>query len=63
MFVGFIGSTAAPPELLTLDEGLAAWAQGLGLSPRESPEDDYLLNLASQYEAEQYEDSYSLMSE
>ncbi|XP_017562238.1 gamma-tubulin complex component 6 [Pygocentrus nattereri] len=55
------GSTAAPPELLTLDEGLAAWAQGLGLSPGESPEDDYLLKLASQYEAEQYEDSYSLM--
>uniref|UniRef100_A0AAR2L5F6 Gamma-tubulin complex component 6 n=1 Tax=Pygocentrus nattereri TaxID=42514 RepID=A0AAR2L5F6_PYGNA len=51
----------APPELLTLDEGLAAWAQGLGLSPGESPEDDYLLKLASQYEAEQYEDSYSLM--
>uniref|UniRef100_A0AAR2IUI0 Gamma-tubulin complex component 6 n=2 Tax=Pygocentrus nattereri TaxID=42514 RepID=A0AAR2IUI0_PYGNA len=61
IFMGFIGSTAAPPELLTLDEGLAAWAQGLGLSPGESPEDDYLLKLASQYEAEQYEDSYSLM--
>uniref|UniRef100_A0A3B4DCJ7 Gamma-tubulin complex component 6 n=1 Tax=Pygocentrus nattereri TaxID=42514 RepID=A0A3B4DCJ7_PYGNA len=58
IFMGFIGSTAAPPELLTLDEGLAAWAQGLGLSPGESPEDDYLLKLASQYEAEQYEDSY-----
>ncbi|XP_049330328.1 gamma-tubulin complex component 6 isoform X1 [Astyanax mexicanus] len=56
------GSTAGPPtQLLSLDEGLAAWAQGLGLSPGESPEDDYLLNLASQYQAEQYEDSYSLM--
>ncbi|XP_072528471.1 gamma-tubulin complex component 6 isoform X2 [Salminus brasiliensis] len=56
------GSIAGPPtQLLTLDEGLAAWAQGLGLSPGESPEDDYLLNLASQYQAEQYEDSYSLM--
>ncbi|KAI4886263.1 hypothetical protein NFI96_016349 [Prochilodus magdalenae] len=56
------GFMAAPPtKLFTLDEGLAAWAQGLGLSPGESPEDDYLLNLASQYEAEQYEDSYSLM--
>uniref|UniRef100_A0A8B9RHP7 Gamma-tubulin complex component 6 n=1 Tax=Astyanax mexicanus TaxID=7994 RepID=A0A8B9RHP7_ASTMX len=60
----FAGSTAGPPtQLLSLDEGLAAWAQGLGLSPGESPEDDYLLNLASQYQAEQYEDSYSLMSE
>lgn len=45
-----------------LDEGLTAWAQGLGLSPGESPEDDYLLSLASQYEVEHYQDTYSLMS-
>ncbi|XP_062402552.1 gamma-tubulin complex component 6 [Sardina pilchardus] len=45
-----------------LDEGLTAWAQGLGLSPGESPEDDYLLSLASQYEVEQYEDTYNLMT-
>lgn len=43
-----------------LDEGLTAWAQGLGLSPGESPEDDYLLTLASQYEVEQYQDTYNL---
>ncbi|XP_062860218.1 gamma-tubulin complex component 6, partial [Trichomycterus rosablanca] len=43
----------------TLGESLAAWAQGLRLSPSERPEDDYLLKLASQYHAEQYEDSFS----
>ena len=46
-----------------LDEGLTAWAQGLGLSPGESPEDDYLLSLASQYEVEQYQDTYNIISE
>ncbi|KAG5274162.1 hypothetical protein AALO_G00159870 [Alosa alosa] len=45
-----------------LDEGLTAWAQGLGLSPGESPEDHYLLSLASQYQVEQYEDTYNLMT-
>ncbi|XP_012692792.2 gamma-tubulin complex component 6 isoform X1 [Clupea harengus] len=45
-----------------LDEGLTAWAQGLGLSPGESPEDDYLLSLASQYEVEQYQDTYNIMT-
>ncbi|KAK2834571.1 hypothetical protein Q7C36_015272 [Tachysurus vachellii] len=55
-------ATAAPQtQLLTLSEGLSAWAQGLGLSPSERPEDDYLLRLASQYHAEQYEDSYRQM--
>ncbi|MCJ8736177.1 hypothetical protein PDJAM_G00255920 [Pangasius djambal] len=55
-------ATAAPQtQPLTLVEGLAAWAQGLGLSPSERPEDDYLLKLASQYHAEQYEDSYRQM--
>lgn len=49
--------------MLPVSEGLAAWAQGLGLSPSERPEDDYLLKLASQYHAEQYEDSYGQMSE
>ncbi|RXN05276.1 gamma-tubulin complex component 6 [Labeo rohita] len=54
---------AAPPsELFSLDEGLSAWALGLGLSPKESPEDRYLLSLASQYQVEQYQDSYGLMS-
>uniref|UniRef100_A0A4W4GMA5 Gamma-tubulin complex component 6 n=1 Tax=Electrophorus electricus TaxID=8005 RepID=A0A4W4GMA5_ELEEL len=55
--------TGPPTSLLGLNTGLAAWARGLGLSPRDSPEDDYLLRLASQYQAEHYEDSYMLMSE
>ncbi|XP_050955055.1 gamma-tubulin complex component 6 isoform X2 [Labeo rohita] len=53
---------APPSELFSLDEGLSAWALGLGLSPKESPEDRYLLSLASQYQVEQYQDSYGLMS-
>uniref|UniRef100_A0A8C2BER6 Gamma-tubulin complex component 6 n=1 Tax=Cyprinus carpio TaxID=7962 RepID=A0A8C2BER6_CYPCA len=54
---------AAPPsELFSLDEGLSAWALGLGLSPKESPEDRYLLSLALQYQVEQYQDSYGLMT-
>ncbi|XP_052400325.1 gamma-tubulin complex component 6-like isoform X11 [Carassius gibelio] len=54
---------AAPPsELFSLDQGLSAWALGLGLSPKESPEDRYLLSLASQYQVEQYQDSYGLMT-
>uniref|UniRef100_A0A673IV15 Gamma tubulin complex component C-terminal domain-containing protein n=1 Tax=Sinocyclocheilus rhinocerous TaxID=307959 RepID=A0A673IV15_9TELE len=52
-----------PSELFSLDEGLSAWALGLGLSPKESPEDRYLLSLALQYQVEQYQDSYGLMSE
>ncbi|GAA6075491.1 gamma-tubulin complex component 6 isoform X3 [Tachysurus ichikawai] len=54
-------TTAPQTQLLTLSEGLSVWAQGLGLSPSERPEDDYLLRLASQYHAEQYEDSYRQM--
>uniref|UniRef100_A0A9J7X0U0 Gamma-tubulin complex component 6 n=1 Tax=Cyprinus carpio carpio TaxID=630221 RepID=A0A9J7X0U0_CYPCA len=48
--------------LFSLDEGLSAWALGLGLSPKESPEDRYLLSLALQYQVEQYQDSYGLMT-
>ncbi|XP_073687623.1 gamma-tubulin complex component 6 [Garra rufa] len=55
-------SQAPPSELFSLDEGLSAWALGLGLSPKESPEDRYLLSLASQYQVEQYQDSYGLMT-
>ncbi|KTG40902.1 hypothetical protein cypCar_00040111, partial [Cyprinus carpio] len=54
---------APPSELFSLDEGLSAWALGLGLSPKGSPEDRYLLSLASQYQVEQYQDSYGLMSD
>ncbi|XDV53386.1 hypothetical protein PO909_021899 [Leuciscus waleckii] len=55
--------TQAPPsELFSLDEGLSAWALGLGLSPKKSPEDRYLLSLASQYQVEQYQDSYGLLT-
>ncbi|XP_016107118.1 gamma-tubulin complex component 6 [Sinocyclocheilus grahami] len=53
---------APPSELFSLDEGLSAWALGLGLSPKESPEDRYLLSLALQYQVEQYQDSYGLMT-
>ncbi|XP_059402745.1 gamma-tubulin complex component 6 isoform X2 [Carassius carassius] len=53
---------APPSELFSLDQGLSAWALGLGLSPKESPEDRYLLSLASQYQVEQYQDSYGLMT-
>ncbi|TRY78986.1 hypothetical protein DNTS_005259 [Danionella cerebrum] len=53
---------APPSGGLSLDENLYAWAQGLGLTPRESPEDHYLLSLASQYQLEPYQDSYSLMT-
>lgn len=63
-FWGFLNVAAAPEaQVPILSEGLTAWAQGLGLSPSERPEDDYLLKLASQYHAEQYEDSYRQMSE
>ncbi|XP_076863069.1 gamma-tubulin complex component 6 [Brachyhypopomus gauderio] len=55
-------STGPHTQLLGLDAGIAAWARGLGLSPRGSPEDDYLLRLASQYQVEHYEDSYTLMT-
>ncbi|XP_057184692.1 gamma-tubulin complex component 6-like, partial [Triplophysa rosa] len=55
--------TEAPPSMsFSLDEGLTAWALGLGLCPKESPEDRYLLSLASQYQVEQYQDSYGLMT-
>ncbi|XP_043083695.1 gamma-tubulin complex component 6 [Puntigrus tetrazona] len=53
---------APPSEVFSLDEGLTAWALGLGLSPKESPEDRYLLRLASQYQVEQYQDSYGLIT-
>lgn len=63
-YLYLICCNAAPPsELFSLDEGLTAWALGLGLSPKKSPEDRYLLSLASQYQVEQYQDSYGLMSE
>ncbi|XP_028813749.1 gamma-tubulin complex component 6 isoform X2 [Denticeps clupeoides] len=57
------GSQDSPagPAPFPLDEGLAAWALGLGLSPGGSPEDDYLLSLAGQYEVERYQDTYNLM--
>uniref|UniRef100_A0AAY4E883 Gamma-tubulin complex component 6 n=1 Tax=Denticeps clupeoides TaxID=299321 RepID=A0AAY4E883_9TELE len=56
-----MGYSPAGPAPFPLDEGLAAWALGLGLSPGGSPEDDYLLSLAGQYEVERYQDTYNLM--
>uniref|UniRef100_A0AAY4E974 Gamma-tubulin complex component 6 n=1 Tax=Denticeps clupeoides TaxID=299321 RepID=A0AAY4E974_9TELE len=56
-----VSDSPAGPAPFPLDEGLAAWALGLGLSPGGSPEDDYLLSLAGQYEVERYQDTYNLM--
>lgn len=61
-FCLYVYNAAPPNTFFSLDEGLSAWALGLGLSPKESPEGRYLLSLASQYQPEQYQDSYSLMS-
>uniref|UniRef100_G3NIK9 Gamma-tubulin complex component 6 n=1 Tax=Gasterosteus aculeatus aculeatus TaxID=481459 RepID=G3NIK9_GASAC len=42
-----------------LDEVMASWAAGFGLSSGEKSEQEYLLALCAQYEVEQYEDSSS----
>lgn len=44
-----------------LDEVMASWAAGFGLSSGEKSEQEYLLALCAQYEVEQYEDCYNLM--
>ncbi|XP_030630696.1 gamma-tubulin complex component 6 [Chanos chanos] len=49
-------------EFLPSNEGLTALARGLGLSSGHSSEDDYLLSLAAQYQVEQYQDTYSLLT-
>nr|XP_040018260.1 gamma-tubulin complex component 6 isoform X1 [Gasterosteus aculeatus aculeatus] len=45
-----------------LDEVMASWAAGFGLSSGEKSEQEYLLALCAQYEVEQYEDCYNLMA-
>ncbi|TNN76009.1 Gamma-tubulin complex component 6 [Liparis tanakae] len=45
-----------------LSEFMGSWAAGLGLSPGERSEQEYLLALCAQYEVEQYEDCYNLMA-
>uniref|UniRef100_A0A674AI83 Gamma-tubulin complex component 6 n=1 Tax=Salmo trutta TaxID=8032 RepID=A0A674AI83_SALTR len=50
-------------EQQRLAEGISSWAAGLALSPGESSEREYLSSLAAQYQVEQYEDCYGLMSE
>ncbi|XP_036376235.1 gamma-tubulin complex component 6 [Megalops cyprinoides] len=52
------GPEAGPHgEQQQLVEGISAW-----VSPGERSEQDYLLSLAAQYEVEQYQDSYTLMT-
>ncbi|XP_041852444.1 gamma-tubulin complex component 6 [Melanotaenia boesemani] len=43
-------------------EGMGSWTSGLGLSPGEKSEQEYLLALSAQYQVEHYEDCYSLMA-
>uniref|UniRef100_A0A667XMT3 Gamma-tubulin complex component 6 n=1 Tax=Myripristis murdjan TaxID=586833 RepID=A0A667XMT3_9TELE len=45
-----------------LAEGAGSWAAGWGLSPGERSEQEYLMSLSAQYQVEQYEDCYNLMS-
>uniref|UniRef100_A0A674AGW9 Gamma-tubulin complex component 6 n=1 Tax=Salmo trutta TaxID=8032 RepID=A0A674AGW9_SALTR len=49
-------------EQQRLAEGISSWAAGLALSPGESSEREYLSSLAAQYQVEQYEDCYGLMT-
>lgn len=55
--------TLEQQEQQRLAEGISSWAAGLALSPGESSEREYLSSLAAQYQVEQYEDCYGLMSE
>uniref|UniRef100_A0A3P8XX05 Gamma-tubulin complex component 6 n=1 Tax=Esox lucius TaxID=8010 RepID=A0A3P8XX05_ESOLU len=55
--------TPEQQEQQRLAEGISSWAAGLPLSPGDSSEREYLRSLAAQYQVEQYEDCYSLMSE
>ncbi|XP_029908689.1 gamma-tubulin complex component 6 isoform X2 [Myripristis murdjan] len=52
--------SASPGEQLA--EGAGSWAAGWGLSPGERSEQEYLMSLSAQYQVEQYEDCYNLMS-
>uniref|UniRef100_A0A8C8G9Z5 Gamma-tubulin complex component 6 n=1 Tax=Oncorhynchus tshawytscha TaxID=74940 RepID=A0A8C8G9Z5_ONCTS len=54
--------TLEQQEQQRLAEGISSWAAGLALSPGESSEREYLRSLAAQYQVEQYEDCYSLMT-
>uniref|UniRef100_A0A6Q2YZ23 Gamma-tubulin complex component 6 n=1 Tax=Esox lucius TaxID=8010 RepID=A0A6Q2YZ23_ESOLU len=54
--------TPEQQEQQRLAEGISSWAAGLPLSPGDSSEREYLRSLAAQYQVEQYEDCYSLMT-
>uniref|UniRef100_A0A8C7IG73 Gamma-tubulin complex component 6 n=1 Tax=Oncorhynchus kisutch TaxID=8019 RepID=A0A8C7IG73_ONCKI len=54
--------TLEQQEQQRLAEGISSWAAGLALSPGESSEREYLRSLAAQYQVEQYEDCYGLMT-
>lgn len=54
--------TLEQQEQQRLAEGISSWAAGLALSPGESSEREYLSSLAAQYQVEQYEDCYGLMT-
>ncbi|XP_028286361.1 gamma-tubulin complex component 6 [Parambassis ranga] len=50
----------SPGEQLV--EAMGSWTAGLGPSPRERSEQEYLLALSAQYQVEHYEDCYNLMA-
>lgn len=54
------GESGSPSEQLF--EAMGSWAAGLGLSPGEKSEQEYLLALSEQYQVEHYEDCYDLMA-
>ncbi|KAM9753470.1 gamma-tubulin complex component 6 [Menidia menidia] len=45
-----------------LVEGMGSWTSGLGVSPGEKSEEEYLMALSAQYQVEHYEDCYNLMA-
>lgn len=51
--------SGSPIEQLV--EAMGSWSAGLGPSPGERPEQEYLLALSAQYQVEHYEDCYNLM--
>ncbi|XP_072242319.1 gamma-tubulin complex component 6 isoform X2 [Leuresthes tenuis] len=55
---GFMSGTSSEQLL----EGMGSWTSGLGVSPGDKSEEEYLLALSSQYQVEHYEDCYNLMA-
>uniref|UniRef100_A0A8C9QUP2 Tubulin gamma complex component 6 n=1 Tax=Scleropages formosus TaxID=113540 RepID=A0A8C9QUP2_SCLFO len=58
------GSEAGTPdEARDLMESSSAWVKASGIQPGDRTEQDYLHSLAAQYEVEQYQDDYRILSE